>query len=341
MKVLISFEPNYKNDNFEGMRLRKTIKNALEVNGIKYATNIGDDFQIAHFISPNVDNQVLNEINEKHIPVVVSALYCEDDINASFIESVYHHGNVHIKLKPKAYKILNLADLILVPTPSAKKILLESGIDKRIEVVKPGINMARFDFSRDDEKELFYRYFNEDPQKKLVIGLGDSHSSNDIKAFINAAKHNKDVNFYYVGYDLKTNHVPLKVKLIVKQAPKNVKFVKVMPEDIYRSALMNASIFVGINNITIGAMSLIDAMAAKNQIIIKKPLINSELVNDGINGYSAIFSETLTSLIDKYFIGKLKETTEYAYRQMCENNLKIFGEKLINYYQELINKKED
>lgn len=341
MKVLISFDSNYKNDNFEGMRLRKTIKNALEINDVKYATNIGDDFQIAHFTSPNVDTRILNEVLEKNIPIVISALYSEDDPTANFIDVTNHGKNTEIKLKPKAFKLLNKATLILVPTPSAKKILLESGINTRIEILKPGINMARFDFSRDDEKELFYRYFNEDPNKKLVIGLGDTKSIDDIKAFINAAKHNKDVNFYYVGYNLKKNHVPLNIKIAMKRAPKNVKFKPVMPEDIYRSALMNASIFVGTNNATIGIMSIIDAMAAKNEIIIKKPLINGEFINDGINGYTTIFSETLTSLIDKYFIGKLKDTTDYAYKQMQENNLKLFGEKLINYYQELINKKED
>ena len=52
MKVLVSFNPGKKIDNFEGVRLRKCIKGALEIASIPYTTYIGDEYDVAHFISP-------------------------------------------------------------------------------------------------------------------------------------------------------------------------------------------------------------------------------------------------------------------------------------------------
>ena len=46
MKVLVYFQPNRKYDNYEGARMRKTIKGALEVVGATHTSNIYDDYDI-------------------------------------------------------------------------------------------------------------------------------------------------------------------------------------------------------------------------------------------------------------------------------------------------------
>ena len=53
MKTLVYFQPSSKNDNFEGARMRKTIKGALEVVDSKYTSNLYDDYDVAHFMSPD------------------------------------------------------------------------------------------------------------------------------------------------------------------------------------------------------------------------------------------------------------------------------------------------
>ena len=50
MKVLISFRVNHKFDNFEGARVRKSIKGALELNEQPYTTSNVDYYDIAHLI---------------------------------------------------------------------------------------------------------------------------------------------------------------------------------------------------------------------------------------------------------------------------------------------------
>ena len=75
MKILVSFQPNKKASDFEGVRLRKTIKGALEMVGIEYTTSIVDKYDVMHLISPDDENKE-NDAKENDIPVIVSALYC-------------------------------------------------------------------------------------------------------------------------------------------------------------------------------------------------------------------------------------------------------------------------
>ena len=93
MKVLVYFQPSSKHDNFEGARMRKTIKGALEVIGQAYTSNLYDDYDAAHFMSPDDENK-LNIALERKIPIVVSALFGEDDPATRFLSSKTKKGKV-------------------------------------------------------------------------------------------------------------------------------------------------------------------------------------------------------------------------------------------------------
>jgi hypothetical protein len=54
-----------------------------------------------------------------------------------------------------------------VPAEENITFLKQSGVITPIKVCKVGVNLARFNFSREDEKEIFYRYYNEDKNKNI------------------------------------------------------------------------------------------------------------------------------------------------------------------------------
>ena len=202
--------------------------------------------------------------------------------------------------------------------------------------------MARFDFSREDEKTIFHHYFREDPERKLVIGLGEYDSNMEgINSLINAAKLLPEVVFYYIGREtIPGIYNTLKIKKVISSAPKNIKFINIIPDDIYRSALLNADVFVLPGYKTAGVVSIMDAMAAKCQIIARKQAIYPDLLEDGKTAYLGEFSETLTSLIKDYMIGKLKPTIDEAYTFAGKCNLQTIGEQLRWFYLEQINIKK-
>ena len=85
MKALVYFQPKKTSNIFEGARLRKSIKGALEMVDVEHTSNLLDTFNVIHLISPN-DEKIVDEAKEYHCPVVASALYAEDDPAASYIE---------------------------------------------------------------------------------------------------------------------------------------------------------------------------------------------------------------------------------------------------------------
>ena len=335
MKVLVYFQPSQKNDNYEGARMRKTIKGALEVIDIKYTSNLYDEYDVAHFLSPDDENK-MNIAIERKVPVIVSALFGEDDPSTRFLVHKNKDGKRTTYLKAKALKMLNKADLVLVPCESAKDLLIANGVIKPIEIIVPGVNLARFNFSREDEKELFYRYFREDKNKKLVMAIGEyTNNMEGIHALINAAKKRDDTVFYYIGVETFTANYG-KCKRIIKNAPKNVYFKSILPDDIYRSMLLNADVFMLPGYHLSGIVSVEEAMAANCQLIVRKSAIFPEFLKNEKTAYVAEFSETLTSLCLDYLDKKIKPTTEEAYRKISLHNLENFGQQLSNIYNVLI-----
>ena len=338
MKVLVSFQPNRKASDFEGVRLRKTIKGALEMVGVDYTTSIVDKYDVVHLISPE-DETKLNDAKENDIPVVVSALYCEDDPLAAYLEHKSKDGERSTELTSKALRFLNKADLVITPCEKMRDFLVNSGVTTDISIALPGVNLSRFDFSRDDEKSIFYRYFREDPKRKLVLGIGQYDTNMEgINSFVNAAKLCPEALFYFVGKETVPGiYNTLKIKKMISSAPKNLKFINIVPDDIYRSALLNAELFVIPGYKTAGVVSIMDAMAAKCQIIARKQAIFQDFLEDGKTAYLGEFSETLTSLIKDYLNGKLKPTIVEAYAFASKCNLQTVGQQLKWFYLEQIN----
>ena len=85
MKICVYFEPREKFDNFEGARLRKSIKDALELKNIPYAKNIVDSYDLIHFCSLDDELKILDAKTD-HIPTVFTALMCEVDKTSRIYE---------------------------------------------------------------------------------------------------------------------------------------------------------------------------------------------------------------------------------------------------------------
>ena len=337
MKVLVLFKPNRRYDNFEGTRMRKSIKGSLELLNITHTDSAVDYYDIAHLISPEDDN-ALSDIKDEGAPIVVSALYAEDDPKASYLEN--RPKDKVQSLTPRAVRFLNKADLILVPSKSSVELLKANGIDKEIYPCFPGVNMARFDFSKEEEKEIFYRYYRQEKNKKVVIAIGEySGKMEGINAFLTAARKCPNASFYYIGKLTRRNKINISIKKVTKGAPKNVRFVDVPPDDVYRSALLNADVFMVPGYNKTGVTSLLEAMAAKTQIIARKQAIFDGFLEDGVTAHLAEFSETIASLTRDYLDGKIKPTITQAYQTACQHSLNEFGEELNKYYQLAIKNK--
>jgi len=337
MRVLIYFKPKEKFDNFEGARLRKTIKGALEVADIDYTAKDVDYYDIAHFISPN-DESRINSCIENNIPVVMSALYCESDLEASYLEYSTKKEVRSIALTAKALRVLNKVTLVLVPSEESKEFLVSAGVTTPIEVVPTGVNLSRFSYLRDDEKEVFYRYYREDKNKKIVVSIGSYDNVDGLSAFIKAAKLNPNCAFY--NFAQKNVKLNTKLKIIIKRSPKNCHFVDVPDDDIYRSALVNSDVFMYNGYDAAGIVSVLEAMAAKTEIVIRnQPLFSNILVNEK-TCHIGNYSETLTAIACDCLNGKIYPTKEEAFKYASTQGIDIVGERLKDIYESLLQRRD-
>jgi len=339
MHVLITFNPKYYQDNFEGSRLRKTIKGALEMVGIPYTNNPIEYYDIVHLLS--CENEISeNQAIDKNIPIIVSALSTESDPKAKYFDFKSKDGKITNTLSTKATRFLNNASLIIVPTESCVELLRRNGINTPIEVMLPGINISRFDFSRKDEKEIFFRYFKESPGKKLVISNGDYDNIEGINCFIQAAMKCPSANFYYFGQAKRRSILKFSINKLIKKAPSNCHFSSTVTDDVYRSALLNADLFLFTSYQYVGVVSLLEAMASKCQLIVREQALFEGLIENEKTGYVAKFSETLISLTKDFLDGKLKSTVLEAYKLAKTNSLESVGNKLQIIYENELLKKE-
>lgn len=340
MRILVHFEPN-RTTEFEGTRLRKTIKGALELSEIEYTTALFDVFDVAHFMSPD-DLLSTRYAIENATPVVTSALYTEDDDAARYLDTKLKRDGSHkITLRQKGLRLLNNSNVVMVPTQKCKEELINFGVTSDIKVIPPSVNLARFNFSRDDEKEIFYRYFGEDQSKKLVIALGGLNPTKEgINTFLACARNNPDALFYYIG-SYKEEKLKKMLKKYIKIAPKNVKFKGAMVDDLHRSALLNADVVLLSGYTPAGVLSIYEAMAAKCQIIAREGTCPSDLLINGKNAYIGKFSETLVSLVNDYLNNQLQPTIENAYAEVSKRDLETFGKELVAIYKQQISLKKN
>lgn len=333
MKALVYFQPKELKDIFEATRLRKTIKGALEITDIQHTSNMFDEFDIAHFMSIN-DEAKINECKEKNIPVVFSAMYCENDPSAKII-SVDRKNNR--KLKEKAVRVLNNVDLVLVPSERAKKFLIEQGICSKIEVLIPGVNISRFELLHEEERELCYRYFGIKRDKKIIVTVGDYENKKQIDDIIDLSRRCTNFIFIFIGIAKRKTFLKAKIRKLLKLASKNLIFSPIVRDDIYRSLLVEASCFLYLDDNKFDSMTIYESMAARTPVVVFGEthgyLIERNLCVGTKDKIEA------TSLILKTLETKESDIVDYSYDFASKHSLTYIGEKLKNYYVELINLK--
>lgn len=329
MKPCIYYEPKGNNLDFEGARLRKNLRSALEISHISYARSVIDTYDLIHFISLN-DELKINDISETNIPIVFSALYCESDDNAKTINS-----NNYNVLSQKAIRILNKVDLILVNDEASKKFLIVNGIKKVIKVVTAGINLARFESINKLEDDIFYNYYQVDKNKKYVVSISNSNNKELVKKISSIAEKCPNLLFFHFSPNL------TKAKNQNYKHLKNLNICPILNEELYISMMKNATIYLSLENERHSPLTLLDAMASKTQIISLDPsCLNEEMLN-GCKAYHGKNEDEISKIINQLINNELQYTTQEAYEYAKKNSIQCLNKDLIEIYEKLLREKKD
>ncbi len=327
MKVCVYFEPRRKNDNFEGTRLRKNIKGALELENIPYSKNFLDTYDLVHFISIK-DEIKIADLKENGVPVVFSALSCENDEMARIME-IKNGVNT---ISPKALRVLNKVDRIFVGDETSKNILLRAGVEKPISIVTPGVNLARFELTKASEDEIFFQYYQLERDTNIVVSVGSYEDREIVKKFVEIAKRCPKYKFFYFGPELGA----YKAYRISKKLPDNVKLSAITNDEIYRSMMKHAKIYLMLDNSKHSPITLLDAAASKTQVIALKPLGYNEEILKEIRAYACDDVDDIAKTINELLENKLQSNVKEALKFARSNSLSNLGKSLRKEYEAVL-----
>ena len=335
MKVLIDFRPARGCENYEGARLRKTLKGACEITDVTWVDNLLSFPDIAHFLSPD-DEAKAKAAKKDGCKIVFSVGYSDSDPKTNFFEK-RKEGFV---LKPKGLKTLLKADLVLVPDAETKERLKSGGVEKKIIILEPTVNLARFEFLSTAEKSIFKRYFSVKEGEMYAVAIGEYQSKEATSCFYELAKKNPNIKFYVLLNRTRSILSSLKAKRENARAPKNLVYSPLVEDDVYRSALLGASAFIKFGNSN-DSVSIYEAFASKTPIIAIGENEEAPFLKNGKNCLMFQNAEEVPDLKETLSKEEMRETIITAYRQARDNALPIFGKKLKACYQDLLKQKED
>lgn len=328
MKICVYFQPKLKFDNFEGTRLRKSIKGALELRNIPYAKNIVDSYNIIHFCSLEDETKILDAYEAK-IPTVFSAYSAEADK----FTRIYHLVNGVNTIDNRALRVLNKVDVILVNEFGAKELLQSSGITSRIEVVPLGVKTSRFRPMYGIEDKLFNHYFQLDDDAKIIIAGGTYEDKDKFESLIKIASLCPKYRFFYFGPS--TKRKPYKNRKI----PSNLSFHPLINDELYCSMMKQASVYLAFDNRRHTPLPLMDAAASKTQIVALEPALANEEILKSLGAYIVYNEEMAADTIAQLIEGHLESHIKEAYKIATNNSLEAFGLSLEKIYDSLLKEK--
>ena len=333
MRVVIHFQNNSTQDAFEGVRMRKTLKGECERMGISWVDSKYANPEIAHIISSK-DIGVLQRFSKNGSKTVVSALYCEHEIEDSFLS---YDSLGRISLKKHGQRVLDEADLVLVPSPAAKKYLLSCGVKSEIKVAPTVVNTERFDVD-ELERQLFLRYFGVSPERKYVLITGNFRERRKMSLVRGLAKALPGLRFYFFGSGTVSDQ-PL-ISHYKYKAPDNLKISRFLSDDVYRSAVLHASAYLVLSPLPDG-IGIMEAFAAKTPVIsLGDQTLNPNLI-DGVTATVCPTVRELIAALDELQKGGEFNTTISAFAIACNNNLERGGKVLKANYEKLLGIKKE
>ncbi len=333
MKVLVEYSPGASLDRYIATRLRKNIKGALELVGTSWVESMFAEPDVVHLISPD-DEGLAHDAKEQGTALVVSALYSEGDPGARFMNV---DGEGFHSLRPKAERLLKMADAILVPSEAAETALLTSGVIlPPIHVVTPGVNLARFDVRSDIEKIVFRRYFRLEEGTPYCLAVGEAGDEERLETMAELASFAPGVTFFYLLTSKKGPAKPSYLRRKAKRYPRNLILSGLVEDDVYRSGVVGALAYISIASIEADELAVLEAMAAKTPVLsLGHPFWSQELTSS--KAYKAYPSvERLGKAIESLATGKGQPTIIEAYRLARKNSLAVLGRKLVSLYMEAI-----
>lgn len=300
---------------------------ALEFNNISYTTNPKEDFDVVHINTIFPESYLLSKKAKRQGKMVIyHAHSTEEDFKNSFLLS----NQLAPLFRRWISKCYSTADLIITPTPYAKKLLEGYGLGKPVIDVSNGIDLNFFRKS-DEDAALFREQYGFSKNDKVIISVGLYIERKGIIDFVELAEKHPEYQFIWFGYT-NLNTVPGKVRAAVETKLDNLIFAGYVSPDHLKQAYSGSDLFLFPTYEETEGIVVLEALAMKLPVLIRDIPVYEEWLSDGVHVYKAKnieeFSSKITAILEK----KLPPLEDAGYKVAEERDLKMIGKELIKLY---------
>lgn len=313
-----------------GRAMRHQMK-ALDLANVSYTTNPKESYDLVHINTIDPFARLMaRKARRKGIPVVYHAHSTEEDFKNSFVFS----NQIAPFFKRWIISCYNLGDYILTPTPYSKRILEGYPIHKPIQALSNGIDLERF--RKDDTKVRKYRdYFDIKNNEKVIISVGLYFERKGLPDFIELAKRMPNYRFIWFGHS-SLSTVTKAIRDAVKEKPNNLELPGYISGDVIEGAYADAEIFLFPSYEETEGIVVLEALAAKCQVILRDIPVYDPWMVDKVNCYKGESNDDFEAIVHSLLTGSLASTVQEGYRVAEERAIKEIGVQLKEVYNRLI-----
>ncbi|MBL0701681.1 MAG: glycosyltransferase [Spiroplasma sp.] len=335
MKILIYFEAkNQIKKSGIGHAMQHQIK-ALDLVGVEYTLNPNESFDILHIntVGPN-SQRVINKARKKGAPIIYHAHSTEEDFKDSFLFS----NLVAPFFKKRLIKLYSQADLILTPTLYSKGLLENYGLENEIIAISNGIDIEQLKYNEENIQKFKETY--ELNNCFVAISVGLYFERKGILDFIDIARKNPQIKFIWFGH---TNNllIPKKIRKAMRNKPKNLIFPGYITGDIIKGAFLGADVFMFPTHEETEGIVVLEALAAKQQVLIYDIGVYDGWLENKKNCYKAKDKEELSNILVQLQENSIPRTATAGYEIAKQLDINNIAKKLVKIYAQVLQEDRD
>lgn len=181
--------------------------------------------------------------------------------------------------------IYKYVDVITAQSNAAAKLIHSQGLNLPILPISCGIDLDHYYQNPAIDRELYYRRYGLDSNKKVFLFLGRIDGEKRIDLLLRAMEllDRDDIQLAIAGHGKVEDKLQqLTAKLNLEQ---RVKFTGFIPEEDVPGLMNSVDVFVMPSEAELLSISTLEAMACGRPVLLANALALPELVKEGENGY--------------------------------------------------------
>lgn len=171
-------------------------------------------------------------------------------------------------------------DGVVVPTLEARILLRSYGVKIPIFIINGAINVERLEQIKENEPDIFARYFRLSEQKPYAFSVLNIDSNEEINSLNLLAAAVPEYTFYVFVSSAGKIMDRIKIKALNSKTSKNLVISNVVPEDVYRFGLTKAKYFIDLGEDKMSLITVYEAMYLGVPIIMNKKANFKEVIDD-------------------------------------------------------------